>query len=60
MAIKFQFNKTSLNNLNKQLKVREKALPTLKNKESALRYEVKLAKAKQDAAIVVQVGTSTL
>ena len=32
MAIKFQFNKTSLNELNKQLKVREKALPTLKNK----------------------------
>ncbi|MBP5473331.1 MAG: V-type ATP synthase subunit D [Bacteroidales bacterium] len=48
MAIKFQFNKTSLNNLNKQLKVREKALPTLKNKESALRYEVKLAKKRSE------------
>ncbi|MEN6619543.1 MAG: V-type ATP synthase subunit D [Rikenellaceae bacterium] len=44
MAIKFQFNKTSLNDLNKQLKVRTNALPTLKNKESALRFEVKRAK----------------
>ncbi|HPD96050.1 MAG: V-type ATP synthase subunit D [Bacteroidales bacterium] len=44
MAIKFQFNKTSLNELNKHLKVRQRALPTLKNKESALRMEVKRAK----------------
>jgi Archaeal/vacuolar-type H+-ATPase subunit D len=44
MAIKFQFNKTALNDLNKQLKVRVKALPTIKNKESALRLEVKKAK----------------
>ena len=43
MAIKFQFNKTSLNGLNKQLKIRTRALPTLKNKESALRLEVKKA-----------------
>lgn len=48
MAIKFQFNKTSLNDLNKQLKVRIKALPTLKNKESALRLEVKRAKDRSD------------
>ena len=48
MAIKFQYNKTSLNNLNKQLKVRRNALPTLKNKESALRVEVKNAKAKSE------------
>ncbi|HBG23750.1 MAG: V-type ATP synthase subunit D [Bacteroidetes bacterium GWF2_41_61] len=48
MAIKFQFNKTSLNDLNKQLKVRIKALPTLKNKESALRMEVKRAKDKSE------------
>jgi V/A-type H+-transporting ATPase subunit D len=47
MAIKFNYNKTSLQNLNKQLKVRQNALPTLKNKESALRIEVK--KAKQEA-----------
>ncbi|MFO8022351.1 MAG: V-type ATP synthase subunit D [Perlabentimonas sp.] len=46
MAIKYQFNKTSLNELSKQLKVRQRALPTLKNKESALRAEVKRAKDK--------------
>lgn len=46
MAIKYQFNKTSLNELNKQLKIRLRALPTLKNKESALRAEVKRAKDK--------------
>lgn len=44
MAIKFQYNKTSLNDLGKQLKMRQNALPTLKNKESALRLEVKKAK----------------
>lgn len=44
MAIKFQYNKTSLQDLNKQLKVRVRALPTIKNKESALRVEVKRAK----------------
>jgi V/A-type H+-transporting ATPase subunit D len=49
MAIKYEYNKTSLNNLNKQLKVREKALPTIKNKESALRMEVKKAKDKAEA-----------
>ncbi|HZJ74725.1 MAG TPA: V-type ATP synthase subunit D [Perlabentimonas sp.] len=46
MAIKFQYNKTSLNNLDKQLKVRLRALPTLQNKESALRAEVKRARDK--------------
>lgn len=44
MAIKFQYNKTSLQGLEKQLKMRQRALPTLKNKESALRSEVKRAK----------------
>ena len=48
MAIKFQYNKTSLNNLNKQLKVRQNALPTLQNKESALRLEVRKAKEISD------------
>lgn len=48
MAIKFQYNKTSLNNLNKQLKVRTQALPTLKNKESALRVSVIAAKAESE------------
>jgi V/A-type H+-transporting ATPase subunit D len=44
MAIKFQYNKISLQFLGKQLKVRVRALPTIKNKESALRMEVKKAK----------------
>ena len=44
MAIKYQYNKTSLQGLEKQLKIRERALPTIKNKESALRLEVKRAK----------------
>ena len=48
MAIKFQYNKTSLTNLGKQLKIRERALPTLKNKESALRVSVIQAKAESD------------
>jgi V/A-type H+-transporting ATPase subunit D len=44
MAIKFQYNKTSLQQLNKQLKIRLRALPTLQSKEAALRMEVKRAK----------------
>lgn len=48
MPVKFQYNKTSLNELNKQLKIRTRALPTLKNKESALRLEVKRAKKRSD------------
>jgi len=39
--IAFQYNKTSLQALDKQLRIRERALPTIKSKESALRYEVK-------------------
>ncbi|WP_294600529.1 V-type ATP synthase subunit D [uncultured Rikenella sp.] len=42
--IKFQFNKTALGELGKQLAMRTKALPTIKSKESALRSEVKKAK----------------
>jgi V/A-type H+-transporting ATPase subunit D len=45
MAIKFQYNKTALGELDKQLKVRRRALPTIKSKESALRMEVKRAKS---------------
>jgi V/A-type H+-transporting ATPase subunit D len=48
MAIKFQYNKTELQRLKKQLEIRERALPTLKNKESALRMEVKKAKDEVD------------
>ncbi|MGM0612859.1 MAG: V-type ATP synthase subunit D [Bacteroidota bacterium] len=47
MAIKFQYNKTSMQRLEKELKIRVNALPTLKNKEAALRVEVK--RAKEDA-----------
>ena len=51
MAIKFQYNKTSLNNLGKQLKMRQNALPTLQNKESALRLEVRKAKADSERVV---------
>ncbi|MBO5563433.1 MAG: V-type ATP synthase subunit D [Bacteroidales bacterium] len=51
MAVKFQYNKTSLNELGKQLKVRQKALPTLQNKESALRLEVRKAKEQSERLI---------
>lgn len=44
MAIKFQYNKTSLQQLEKQLKIRVRTLPIIKNKESALRMEVKRCK----------------
>jgi V/A-type H+-transporting ATPase subunit D len=44
MAIKFQYNKTSRQQLIKGLEIRKKALPTLQAKEAALRNEVKLVK----------------
>jgi V/A-type H+-transporting ATPase subunit D len=44
MAIRFQYNKTARQQLEKQLAVRVRALPTLQNKESALRVEVKKTK----------------
>ena len=50
MAVKFQYNKTSLQELNKQLRIRRNALPILKNKEAALRVEVKKAKREADEA----------
>ena len=50
MAIKFQYNKIALQKLRKDLRVRENALPTLQAKESALRIEVKDAKAEVRAA----------
>ena len=43
--IAFQYNKTSLQHLEKQLKMRVRTLPIIKNKESALRIEVKKCKA---------------
>ena len=47
MAIKFQYNKTSLHALEKNLKMRQRTLPIIKSKETALRLEVK--KCKEDA-----------
>ena len=44
MAITYQFNKTSLQSLEKDLKMRQRTLPTLQSKETALRLEVKKAK----------------
>lgn len=44
MDLKYQFNKTSLQQLNRDLGIRLEALPTLHAKESALRAEVKRAK----------------
>ena len=47
MAIKFQYNKTSLQHIEKQLKMRQRTLPIIKSKETALRLEVK--KCKEEA-----------
>ena len=49
MAISFQYNKTSRQALEKQLKIRERALPTIKSKENALRLEVKRTKDEMTA-----------
>ena len=51
MAIKFQYNKTSLGEMRKKLQMRQRALPTIKSKESALRLEGKKAR---DAAAGAQ------
>lgn len=57
MAIKFQYNKTSLGEMEKQLKTRTKALPTIKSKEAALRLEVKKAK-REEEALAASIRTS--
>ena len=41
MAVKFQYNKVSMQSLQKALKIREAALPTLKSKEAYLRITIK-------------------
>ena len=46
--ITFQYNKTSLQNLEKQLKMRQRTLPIIKSKESALRIEVKKCKEEME------------
>jgi V/A-type H+-transporting ATPase subunit D len=49
MAIAFQYNKTALQGLEKQLRIRERALPTIKSKENALRLEAKRTKDEMKA-----------
>ena len=49
MAINYQFNKTSLQQLEKNLKMRKRTLPIIKSKETALRLEVKKCKEEADA-----------
>jgi V/A-type H+-transporting ATPase subunit D len=51
MPHKFQFNKTALQQIRKQLEIRESALPTLKNKETALRIEVKKAEEEKERTL---------
>ena len=46
MAVKFQYNKVSMQALQKELKIREVALPTLKSKEAYLRITIKREKLK--------------
>jgi V/A-type H+-transporting ATPase subunit D len=41
MTFKFHYNKTTIQQFRRQLAIREKALPILKNKETALRKEEK-------------------
>jgi len=48
MAIRFQYNKTSLQQQEKALKMRQRTLPTIKSKESALRQQVKQTKREVD------------
>ena len=48
MAIKFQYNKTSLQQIEKNLKMRQRTLPIIKSKETALRLEVKKCKNEAD------------
>lgn len=46
--IKFQYNKTSLQQIEKDLKMRKRTLPIIKSKETALRLEVKRCKEEAD------------
>ena len=63
MAIKFQYNKTSLQQLEKNLKMRQRTLPIIKSKETALRLEVKKCKEEvtrleQDTSACTPCGVS--
>ena len=56
MAIKFQYNKVSLQEMQKQLKVRLDTLPVLKFKEAILRAEAEKAKKKM-AEMEINIST---
>ena len=47
--IKYQYNKTSLQQIEKNLKMRQRTLPIIKSKETALRLEVKRCKEEAEA-----------
>lgn len=49
MALKYQYNKTSLQQIEKSLKMRQRTLPIIKSKETALRLEVKKCKEEAEA-----------
>ena len=53
MAIKFQYNKISLQEMQKQLNVRLTALPVLKYKEAILRIEAEKAKKKSRGRVSI-------
>jgi len=48
MELKFQYNKISIQTLQRQLKIRQAALPTLKSKETYLRINIKKEKNRLD------------
>ena len=48
MALKYQYNKNALQDLKRQLDIREKALPILKRKETALRHELRVIQKELD------------
>ncbi|MCG8451784.1 MAG: hypothetical protein MI717_01225 [Spirochaetales bacterium] len=49
MAVKFQYNKVSMQALQKELKIRAVALPTLKSKEAYLRLTIKKEKQQRSS-----------
>ena len=48
MALKYQYNKNALQDLKRQLNIRQNALPILKRKETALRHEVRFIQKELD------------
>jgi V/A-type H+-transporting ATPase subunit D len=54
MKIQLKYNKTALREFQKKLQIRERALPTLKNKEAVLRAIVLETKKEIEHFIVIQ------